>query len=107
MNGEFEEFGGLADRLKRADLSGESRVREPLRARLLARAERKERRVPAFAWLAPAFAAAALFVMFGPRPQRPAVPEAVTAAAAYALPDDGYGPCGRMGLEDYQAGERF
>ena len=107
MKDGFEEFGGLADRLRSADLSGESRVKEGLRARLLARAARRERRLPALAWLVPAFAAAALFVVFGPRPQKPAAPVAVTYAAAYALPDDGYGPCGRMGLGDYEASARF
>lgn len=106
MSEEFKEFGGLPDRLKRSDFSGESRVRNTLRESLLDRAVARRRRVPAFAWLVPAVAAAALFVMFGPG-RRPAAPEAVTYSPGYALPDDGYGACGRTGLEDFQAGERY
>ncbi len=104
MNGEFKEFGGLADRLRRADLSGESRVRNTLRESLLDRAESRRRRVPAYAWLLPAAAAAALFVMFGPG-RRPAEPAG--SFASYALPDDGYAQCGRRGLGDYLAESRF
>ncbi len=100
------EFAGLERRLRSADLSADSRVKDVLKARLLARARRPPRRVPVLAWLAPAFAAAALFVIFGPRPE-PA-PAALTAAASpYSLPDDGYGPCGRRGLGDFQSAERF
>lgn len=100
------EFAGLERRLRGADLSADSSVKDSLKARLLARARRPERRVPVLAWLVPAFAAAALFVTFGPRP---AVPPAEPAAAAspYSLPDDGYGPCGRRGLGDFMASERF
>lgn len=106
MSGDFREFGGLADRLKRSDFSGESRVKNTLRERLLDRAETRRRRVPAFAWLLPAAAAAVLFVMFGPG-RKAAEPEAAAYASAYNLPDDGYGACGRTGLEDFQAGERY
>lgn len=106
MSEEFKEFGGLPDRLKRSDFSGESRVKNTLRQSLLDRAVTRRRRVPAFAWLVPAAAAAALFVMFGPG-RKPAAPEAAPSFSAYALPDDGYGACGRMGLEDFQAGERY
>lgn len=105
-NSEEKEFDGLARRLRGADLSADSRVKDVLKARLLAKARRPERREPVLAWLVPAFAAAALFVTFGPRPE-PA-PAALTAAASpYSLPDDGYGPCGRRGLGDFQAAERF
>jgi hypothetical protein len=105
-NSDEKEFDGLARRLRGADLSADSRVKDVLKARLLAKARRQERRVPVLAWLVPAFAAAALFVTFGPRPE-PA-PAALTAAASpYSLPDDGYGPCGRRGLGDFQAAERF
>ncbi|MHB0995558.1 MAG: hypothetical protein ACYC2I_04225 [Elusimicrobiales bacterium] len=104
MNGEFKEFGGLADRLRRADLSGESRVRNTLRESLLDRAESRRRRVPAYAWLLPAAAVAALFVMFGPGP-KPAEPPG--PFASYALPDDGYAQCGRRGLGDHLAESRF
>jgi len=62
--------------------------------------------VPALAWLLPAAAAAGLFFMFGPRPQK-AEPEYAAYAAAYSLPDDGFGPCGRRGLEDYRTEGRF
>lgn len=100
------EFAGLEHRLRSADLSGDSRVKDALKARLLAKARRPARRVPVFAWLAPAFAAAALFVTFGPRPEPPQA--ALTASASpYSLPDDGYGPCGRRGLGDFMASERF
>ncbi len=101
------EFAGLERRLRNADLSADSPVKDALKARLLAKARRQERRVPVFAWLVPAFAAAALFVTFGPRPE-PARSEPTAAAASpYSLPDDGYGPCGRRGLGDYMAAERF
>ncbi len=100
------EFAGLAQRLRGADLSADSRVKDVLKARLLVRARRPERRVPVLAWLVPAFAAAALFVTFGPRPE-PAAPALTAAASPYSLPDDGYGPCGRRGLGDFQAAERF
>ena len=100
------EFAGLERRLRSADLSADSSVKDALKARLLAKARRPERRVPVFAWLGPAFAAAALFVTFGPRPE-PARTEPAAAASPYSLPDDGYGPCGRRGLGDFMASERF
>jgi len=106
MNGEFKEFGDLAGRLQKADFSGESRVKNVLRERLLDRVERPRRRVPVFAWALPAAAAAALFIMFGPR-HKTAAPELPAYAAAYNLQDDGYGPCGRRGLADYNASGRF
>lgn len=106
MTEEFKEFGGLVERLRRTDLSGESRVRDTLRESLLARAGRPARRLPVMSWLLPAAAAAALFVIFGPRPHR-AAPAGAVYAAAYALPDDGYAQCGRRGLGDYQAASRF
>ena len=55
----------------------------------------------------PAFAAAALFVTFGPRPEPVRVEITAAAASPYSLPDDGYGPCGRRGLGDFMASERF
>jgi hypothetical protein len=106
MSEDFKEFGGLAERLRRTDLSGESRVRNTLRESLLDRAERPRRRAPALAWLLPAAAAAGLFFMFGPRSEK-AAPEPAAYAAAYSLPDDGFGACGRQGLDDYQAEGRF
>ena len=96
------EFAGLEARLRGADLSADSRVRYALKARLLARARRPERRLPVFAWFVPAFAAAALFFMFGPR--KAAV--APVYGYSYDMPDDGYGDCGRRGLGDFEAGER-
>lgn len=105
-NSDEREFAGLERRLRGADLSADSAVKDVLKARLLARARRPERRVPVLAWLAPAFAAAALFVTFGPRPQPQA--SALTAGASpYSLPDDGYGLCGRRGLGDFMASDRF
>lgn len=101
------EFAGLERRLRGADLSVDSRVKDVLKARLLAKARRPVRRVPVLAWLVPAFAAAALFVTFGPRPEPALVELAAVAASPYSLPDDGYGPCGRRGLGDFQASERF
>lgn len=103
MNGEFKEFGGLADRLKRSDFSGESRVRNTLRERLLDRAEARRRRVPAFAWLLPAAAAAVLLLW--PRGQE--VPVTLAAAPGYELADDGYSQCGRRGLGDVYGAARF
>jgi len=97
------EFNGLAARLRGADLSADSLVREPLKERLLARAGRGERRLPLFAWLLPAAAAAALFFVLGPRKAM----ETPAYTSSYSLPDDGYAQCGRRGLDDYQAGERF
>lgn len=106
MSEDYKEFGGLPDRLRRADFSGESRVKNTLRESLLDRAERPRRRLPVLAWLVPAAAAAALFFMFGPRPRK-AAPREFTASAAYSLPDDGYAQCGRRGLGDYLADSRF
>ena len=106
MSEEFKEFGGLAERLRRTDLSAESRVKNTLRESLLDRAERPRKRAPALAWLLPAAAAAALFFIVGPRPEK-AAPEPAAYAAAYSLPDDGFGACGRQGLADYQAEGRF
>jgi len=105
-NFDEREFAGLERRLRGADLSADSPVKDALKARLLAKARRPERRVPVFAWLVPAFAAAALFVTFGQRPEPPRT-EPAAAASPYSLPDDGYGPCGRRGLGDYMAAERF
>lgn len=100
---DFGEFSALARRLKDADLSADSRVKEGLRARLLARAARPSRRMPVFAWLLPAAAAAALFIIFGTRK----VMETPVSGPSYVLPDDGYAQCGRQGLGDYLAGSRF
>jgi hypothetical protein len=103
MDHEFGDLGGLAGRLKRADFSGESRVKDVLRESLLGRAERQSRR-SAFAWLVPAAvlaAAAVAAVTLWPVPRHGA------AAAAYNLASDGYGECGRQGLEDYMAEGRF
>lgn len=102
---DFRQFSNLARRLKRSDYSGESRVRDTLRTSLLDRQERRSRRgFPGFAWLVPAAAAAAVLLMVNLRHK----PEpAVYTTASYTLPDDGYGPCGRQGLGDYQAAERF
>lgn len=99
------EFSSLARRLRGADLSADSRVKDALKARLLA-ARRPSRRVAIFAWLVPAVAAAALFVIFGPRPEPPRAAPAASSPL-YSLPEDGYGPCGRRGLGDFMASERF
>ncbi len=104
IDGEFDEFGGLAERLGRADFSGESRVKDILKERLLERAE-KWRSRSLFVWLLPAAAALAavlitLNVRRGPLPG----PE---RAPSYELPADGYGECGRQGLGDYMAEGRF
>ncbi len=102
-DGEFGEFPGLAERLRRADFSGESRVKDLLKERLLAKAEKRGRRA-AYLWLVPASAlAAALFMM--DLKHRPA--PGPSQAASYALPSDGYAECGRRGLADYTEEGRF
>ncbi len=102
-NGEFSGFSGLAERLRRADFAGESRVRDVLKERLSAKAG-KPRRRGVFVWLAPAAALAAglLIVNIGKEP-----PPALAPEASFNLPDDGYAECGRQGLEDVLSGERF
>lgn len=106
-NGEFKEFQGLADRLARADFSGESRVKDVLRESLLERSDRPARR-RVLAWLVPAAVAmAAGLFMVNVRHRPLPGPGAAGAAAAYNLPTDGYGECGREGLADYMAEERF
>jgi len=106
-NGEFGELQGLADRLARADFSGESRVKDVLRESLLERSDRPARR-SVLAWLVPAAVvmAAALF-MVNVRPRPLPGPAAAASAAGYNLPTDGYGECGREGLPNYLAEERF
>ncbi len=105
-DGDFKQFSNLARRLKRSDYSGESRVRDTLKTSLLDRQERRSRRgFPALAWLAPVAVAAAVLLMVDLRHKKPEAP--VYTSASYSLPDDGYGPCGRQGLGDYQAAERF
>ncbi len=100
-NKEFEEFPGLAERLGRADLSGESRVKNALKERLLAKAERRSSRSP-FVWLLPAAALAAAMIVVNTRREPPPSP-----SYSYALPSDGYGECGRQGLADYMSEGRF
>lgn len=103
-NGEFgPDMGRLEQKLRRADFSGESRVRDTLRERLLDPEARPRRRAPALAWLVPAAAAAALLLVFSPRHK----PAPAAYGQSYSLPDDGYGACGRRGLQDYGAGEKF
>lgn len=94
--GEFGEFPGLAERLRRADFSGESRVKDVLKERLLAQAGRRSRGSP-FMWLLPAAALAAALLVLNVR--REPLP-AGTPAASYNLFSDGYGECGRQGLGD-------
>lgn len=94
--GEFGEFPGLAERLRRADFTGESRVKDALKERLLAKAEKRGRR-GAYLWLVPAAALAAGLIMLNVR-HKPAADGA--QAASYNLPYDGYGACGRQGLSD-------
>lgn len=102
-DGEFSEFPGLAERLRRADFTGESRVKDVLKERLLAKAGNRGRR-GVFVWLLPAAAlAAALIVVNVSRKQLPETAQ----AASFTLPSDGYGACGRQGLADYMAEERF
>ena len=104
IDGEFNEFGGLAERLGRADFSGESRVKDILKERLLARAE-KRRDLSLFVWLLPAAAVlAAMLIVLNAR-HRP-LPGA-ERTASYNLPFDGFGECGRQGLGDYTAEGRF
>ena len=103
--GDFRQFSNLARRLKHSYYSGESRVRDTLRTSLLDRQERRRRGFPIFAWLVPAAAAAAVLLMVNLRHNKPEAP--AYTSASYTLPDDGYGPCGRQGLGDYQAGDRF
>ncbi len=104
-----EEFGGelegLARRLRSADFSGESGVREGLRRRLLAKAERPARRWR-LAWLLPAAAAAAAALLMLDVRHRPG-PPADSGASGYNLFSDGYGACGRQGLPDYLASGRY
>lgn len=102
-DGEYSEFPGLAERLRRADLSGESRVRGVLKERLLAKAEKRSRRSP-FVWLVPAAALAAALIVVNVK-RKP--PQEAIQTASYSLPSDGYGACGRQGLADYMAEERF
>lgn len=102
-DGEFGEFPGLAERLRRADFTGESRVRESLKERLLAKAEKRSRR-GVFVWLVPAAALAAVMIMLAVRHEP--LP-AGTLAASYDLPADGFAECGRQGLGDYLAASRF
>lgn len=102
-DGEFSEFPGLAERLRRADFTGESRVKDVLKERLLAKAERRSRR-SAFVWLVPAAALAAVMITLAVRHEQ--LP-AGALAASYNLPADGYYECGRQGLEDYLSGSRF
>jgi hypothetical protein len=104
-DGDFKQFSSLARRLKRADYSGESRVRDTLKTSLLDRSERRRRRFPVLAWLAPVAVAAAVLLMVDLRHKKPEAP--VYTSASYNLPDDGYGQCGRQGLGDYQAAGRF
>ncbi len=97
------EFPGLAERLGRADFSAESRMKSALKARLLAKAERRGRRTP-FLWLLPAAALAAALIMVNVRHK----PRPSTApASSYDLPSDGYGACGRQGLAASGAEGRF
>lgn len=99
------EFAGLEARLRGADLSADSRVRYALKARLLPKARRPERRLPALAWLVPVFAAAAALLLW-PRGGRE-VPVSLAAAPGYEMPDDGYAECGRRGLGEAAASARF
>ncbi len=101
---EFKEFPGLPERLGRADFSGESRVRDDLKARLLARAEKRARR-GRFVWLLPAAALATALILVNVLRHRPLPPPG--PAYAYSLPSDGYGDCGRRGLPDYTTEGRF
>ena len=104
IDGEFNEFGGLAERLGRTDLSGESRVKDVLKERLLARAE-KRRDLSLFVWLLPAAAVlAAMLIVLNVRRSQP---PGADRAASYNLPFDGFGECGRQGLGDYMAEGRF
>ena len=100
------EFAGLEARLRGAELDSDSRVRYALKARLLAKSRRQERRVPFSAWLVPAFAAAAALLLLWPRGGR-AVPASLAAAPGYELADDGYAECGRRGLGDTSSRSRF
>ncbi len=100
-NKEFGEFTGLAERLGRADLSGESRVKNALKERLLAKAETRGRRSP-FVWLLPAAALTAGLIVVNIWHEPPQSP-----SYSYAPPSDGYGECGRQGLADYMAEGRF
>jgi hypothetical protein len=103
MDKEFGELSGVAARLRRADFTGESRVKDALKERLLAKAEKKSRR-SAFFWLVPAAAmAAALIMVTGRQAPRPEGGQ----AASYNLPSDLYADCGRQGLGDMLASERF
>ena len=102
--GDFKEFPGLADRLRRADFTGESRVRDVLKKRLLAKAEKRSRRY-AFIWLLPAAAALAAALLMVNVRHRP-LPGA-ESGASYRLPSDAYSECGRQGLADYTEVGRF
>ena len=104
IHGEFKEFGGLAERLGRADFSGESRVKDVLKERMLERAG-KRRNSSLFVWLLPAAAAlAAVIITLNVRRGAPPGPE---RAPSYELSSDGFGECGRQGLGDYMAEGRF
>ena len=103
----FEEFGRLPAILRAADLSGRSKVKDSLKERLLNRAGQAEKNAsPRWQWLFPvaamALAALAVSVIV---PRKPVVlPD---NSAAYEMPADNYGECGRQGLNDYLSGPRF
>ncbi len=113
MNGndEFKEFGGLAGKLAKADFTSDSRVKAALRSRLLEKqGAARGRGWQAWRawWLLPAAAAAGVMMLVvNVGHKRPGPAAAYTAGAGYALPDDGYGACGRRGMGDIMAEERF
>ena len=100
------EFKQLVAMLRTTDLSGKSKVREPLKLRLLS-GEKEEK--PSFfpwQWLFPAAATAlaAFAMMFVLPHKKPGAP------AYYQVPDAGYdiyADCGRQGLKDYLSAPRF
>lgn len=101
------EYASLERRLRNADLSADSRVKDVLKARLLSKARRPALRVPVFAWLAPVFAVAALFFLLGPRRAAAPAGSAANSGYSYSMPDDAYGECGRRGLAGGAEPARF
>lgn len=94
------EYAKLAGILRAADYSGESRVRNSLKNRLLNQAAPAARRAAFRGWRFPAAAAALaaialLFIIPHKKTQPP------VSYAAYETPTDAYSVCGRQGLKDY------
>ena len=102
----FGEFENLAAVLRATDLSGKSKVRESLKARLLNRDIEEKKPFFSWRWALPVAAAAmAALILAVVLPHKNNADRAYSAS--YNIPTDSYGDCGRQGLKDYQAAPRF